>query len=220
MRVLVIEDDSETASYIRNGLTEEGHTVDTVPDGRDGLLQATTEDYDVIIVDRMLPGVDGLHLVRTLRGVGKQIPVLFLTSLGGVDDRVNGLEAGGDDYVTKPFAFSELLARLHALARRRSRDGSGAPHRPPRRPDDRSAAARVSPARIPDAQPGPHRHPDDAARARLGFSLRSQDQRRRNPYFAPARQDRPPLRQRLDPHHQGCGLQHPQWWLTSSTARR
>jgi len=118
MRVLIIEDDADTASYISKGLTEEGHAVDHFADGRDGLLQATAEDYDVIIVDRMLPGVDGLNLVRTLRGVGKQIPVLFLTSLGGVDDRVNGLEAGGDDYVTKPFAFSELLARLHALARR------------------------------------------------------------------------------------------------------
>ena len=118
MRVLIIEDDVDTASYISKGLTEEGHAVDHFADGRDGLLQATAEDYDVIIVDRMLPGVDGLNLVRTLRGVGKQIPVLFLTSLGGVDDRVNGLEAGGDDYVTKPFAFSELLARLHALARR------------------------------------------------------------------------------------------------------
>ena len=118
MRVLIIEDDMDTASYISRGLAEEGHAVDHFSDGRDGLLQATTEDYDVIIVDRMLPGVDGLHLVRTLRSVGKQIPVLFLTSLGGVDDRVNGLEAGGDDYVTKPFAFSELLARLHALARR------------------------------------------------------------------------------------------------------
>jgi len=118
MRVLIIEDDVDTASYISKGLTEEGHAVDHFADGRDGLLQATAEDYDVIIVDRMLPGLDGLNLVRTLRGVGKQMPVLFLTSLGGVDDRVNGLEAGGDDYVTKPFAFSELLARLHALARR------------------------------------------------------------------------------------------------------
>ena len=118
MRVLIIEDDVDTASYISKGLAEEGHAVDHFADGRDGLFQATAEDYDVIIVDRMLPGVDGLNLVRTLRGVGKQIPVLFLTSLGGVDDRVNGLEAGGDDYVTKPFAFSELLARLHALARR------------------------------------------------------------------------------------------------------
>jgi two-component system OmpR family response regulator len=118
MRVLVIEDDSETASYIRNGLTEEGHTVDIVADGRDGLVQASAEDYDVVIVDRMLPGLDGLSLVRILRGAGKQTPVLYLTSLGGVDDRVKGLEAGGDDYVSKPFSFAELLARVNALGRR------------------------------------------------------------------------------------------------------
>jgi len=118
MRVLVIEDDPETASYIRNGLTEEGHTIDTVADGRDGLVQATSEDYDVIIVDRMLPGLDGLSLVRILRGAGKPTPVLYLTSLGGVDDRVKGLEAGGDDYVSKPFSFAELLARVNALGRR------------------------------------------------------------------------------------------------------
>ena len=116
MRVLVVEDDSETASYIRNGLTEEGHCVDVMADGRDGLVQATADDYDLLIVDRMLPGLDGLSLVRTLRGTGKPTPVLFLTSLGRVDDRVEGLEAGGDDYVSKPFSFAELLARVNALA--------------------------------------------------------------------------------------------------------
>jgi two-component system OmpR family response regulator len=118
MRILVIEDDRETSTYIANGLIEEGHAVDCFADGRDGLLQATAEDYDVLIVDRMLPGLDGLSLVRTLRGAGRQVPVIFLTSLGGVDDRVTGLEAGGDDYISKPFAFSELLARIHAIARR------------------------------------------------------------------------------------------------------
>jgi two-component system, OmpR family, response regulator len=118
MRILVVEDDRETSSYIANGLIEEGHSVDCFADGRDGLLQATTETYDVMIVDRMLPGLDGLSLVRTLRGAGRQVPVIFLTSLGGVDDRVTGLEVGGDDYISKPFAFSELLARIHALARR------------------------------------------------------------------------------------------------------
>ena len=118
MRILVIEDDRETSTYIANGLVEEGHAVDCFADGRDGLLQATAEDYDVLIVDRMLPGLDGLSLVRTLRGAGRQVPVIFLTSLGGVDDRVTGLEAGGDDYISKPFAFSELLARIHAIARR------------------------------------------------------------------------------------------------------
>jgi two-component system OmpR family response regulator len=118
MKVLVVEDDAETASYIRNGLTEEGHCVDVVADGSVGLVQATSEDYDVLIVDRMLPRLDGLSLVRALRGAGKPTPVLYLTSLGGVDDRVKGLEAGGDDYVSKPFSFAELLARVNALGRR------------------------------------------------------------------------------------------------------
>jgi len=118
MRVLVIEDDAETASYINNGLSEEGHQVDVAADGRDGLLQATTGDYDVLIVDRMLPVLDGLSLVKALRSVGNATPVLYLTSLGGVDDRVKGLEAGGDDYVSKPFYFAELLARVNALGRR------------------------------------------------------------------------------------------------------
>ncbi|MBB4187903.1 two-component system OmpR family response regulator [Sinorhizobium terangae] len=118
MKVLVIEDDAETASYIRNGLTEEGHCVDVVGDGRNGLIQATTEDYDVLIVDRMLPGLDGLALVKALRAAGRPTPVLYLTSLGGVDDRVKGFEAGGDDYVSKPFSFAELLARVNALGRR------------------------------------------------------------------------------------------------------
>src|SRR3990172_6692102 len=118
MRILVVEDDRDTSTYIANGLTEEGHSVDCLADGRDGLLQASTEEYDVMIVDRMLPGLDGLGLVRTLRGAGRHVPVIFLPSLGGVDDRVAGLEVGGDDYLSKPFAFSELLARIHALSRR------------------------------------------------------------------------------------------------------
>ncbi|MGB0086987.1 MAG: response regulator transcription factor [Rhodomicrobiaceae bacterium] len=118
MRILVVEDDRETSAYIANGLAEEGHSVDSFGDGRDALVQATAEDYDVMIVDRMLPGLDGLSLVRTLRTAGRHVPVIFLTSLGGVDDRVAGLEVGGDDYISKPFAFSELLARIHAVARR------------------------------------------------------------------------------------------------------
>lgn len=118
MRILVIEDDPETSVYITNGLRKEGHCVDAFADGRDALVQATGEDYDVMIVDRMLPGLDGLSLVRAVRAAGRQVPAIFLTSLGGVEDRVTGLEAGGDDYVSKPFAFSELLARIHAVARR------------------------------------------------------------------------------------------------------
>jgi two-component system, OmpR family, response regulator len=118
MRVLVIEDDNETAAYIVEGLKTSGHKVDHVSDGRDGLIVATTTSYDVIVVDRMLPGLDGLAMVKTIRDAGVKAPVLFLTARGGIDDRVEGLEAGGDDYLTKPFAFSELMARLNALARR------------------------------------------------------------------------------------------------------
>ncbi len=118
MRILLVEDDRQTAAYVAKGLTEEGHIVDTLSDGRDGLVQATSEPYDLVIVDRMLPGLDGLSLVKTMRGAGTKVPILMLTSLGGVDDRVDGLEAGADDYVVKPFAFSELQARVNALARR------------------------------------------------------------------------------------------------------
>ena len=118
MKVLVIEDDADTASYVTRGLHEHGHLADHAPDGRDGLLMAGGGGYDVLVVDRMLPGIDGLGLVRTLRGAGVKAPVLFLTALQGVGDRVQGLEAGGDDYLVKPFAFAELLARLNALARR------------------------------------------------------------------------------------------------------
>ncbi len=118
MRILVVEDDAETAAYVSNGLVEEGHTAETVADGRDGLTQAMDEVYDILVVDPMLPGLDGLSLVRALRAVGHKVPVIFLTSLGGVDDRVDGLNVGGDDYLVKPFAFSELLARVNALARR------------------------------------------------------------------------------------------------------
>ena len=118
MRILVIEDDESVAAYIRKGLDELGYTVDVAPDGKDGLFLATTEHYDLLIVDRMLPQVDGLTIVQTLRASDQRVPVLFLSALGEVDDRVQGLEAGGDDYLTKPFAFSELKARVEALLRR------------------------------------------------------------------------------------------------------
>lgn len=118
MRILLLEDDANTAAYVAKGLEEEGHTVDHLADGRDAVAQAIGEDYDVVILDRMLPGLDGLAIIKTIRGAGRRVPVLFLTALGGVDDRVEGLDAGGDDYLVKPFAFSELLARVNALARR------------------------------------------------------------------------------------------------------
>jgi two-component system, OmpR family, response regulator len=118
MKVLLIEDDQETSAYVARGLREQGHVVDLAATGRDGLFLATDGGHDVLIVDRMLPGLDGISLVQTLRQTGVKAPVLFLTALGGVGDRVRGLEAGGDDYLVKPFAFAELLARVNALARR------------------------------------------------------------------------------------------------------
>lgn len=118
MKILIVEDDREVLDYIVNGLAEHGHTMDKARDGKEGLFLATTEDYDVIIMDRMLPSLDGLTIIRTMRGAGKKTPVLILSALGEVDDRVKGLRAGGDDYLVKPFAFSELLARVEALQRR------------------------------------------------------------------------------------------------------
>ncbi len=118
MRLLLIEDDPEVASYINKGLSEAGHTVDAANDGKTGLLLATTEDYDVMIIDRMLPGIDGLKIVKSVRAAGIDTPILILSALGEVDDRVVGLKAGADDYLIKPFAFSELDARLEVLQRR------------------------------------------------------------------------------------------------------
>jgi two-component system OmpR family response regulator len=118
VKVLLIEDDQETSTYVARGLREHGHVVDLAATGRDGLFLATDGGHEVLIVDRMLPGLDGIGLVQALRGTGVKAPVLFLTALGGVGDRVRGLEAGGDDYLVKPFAFAELLARINALARR------------------------------------------------------------------------------------------------------
>lgn len=118
MRILLIEDDDETAGYIADGLQEYGHLMLRAADGRDGLYLAMSEQLDLLIVDRMLPGLDGLALVKTLRGAGQRVPVLFLTTLDGIDDRVAGLNAGGDDYLVKPFAFAELAARVAALGRR------------------------------------------------------------------------------------------------------
>ncbi|HEU4623580.1 MAG TPA: winged helix-turn-helix domain-containing protein [Steroidobacteraceae bacterium] len=120
MRLLLIEDDEEAAHFILKGLRESGYTVDHAADGRDGLFRATETDYDVIITDRMLPHLDGLTIVQLLRQQGRTTPVLVLSALGTVDDRVKGLRAGGDDYLTKPFAFAELLARVEALLRRKS----------------------------------------------------------------------------------------------------
>jgi two-component system, OmpR family, response regulator len=118
MRILIIEDDDETAKYILDGLRKNGHVAEHMSDGRDGLMQATRSHYDAIVIDRMLPGLDGLTIVKSMRERGIRTPVLFLTARAGIDDRVEGLNSGGDDYLTKPFANSELVARLNALTRR------------------------------------------------------------------------------------------------------
>ena len=118
MKILIVEDDRETATYLIKGLSESGYTVDHAGDGRDGLFLATSGSYDAIILDRMLPGMDGLAMLGALRGAKIRTPALILSALGSVDDRVKGLRCGGDDYLVKPFAFSELLARIEVLLRR------------------------------------------------------------------------------------------------------
>ena len=124
MRILVVEDDKDVAGFVVKGLKEAGHVVEHADNGRDGLFLAASENFDAIVLDRMLPGgVDGLRLLETLRGQNNNTPVLFLSALAQVDDRVRGLKAGGDDYLTKPFAFAELLARVEALARRGKGEG-------------------------------------------------------------------------------------------------
>jgi len=118
MKILVVEDDAATGAYIADGLREEGHSVDLIASGADGLVQATIGSYDVMVVDRMLPGLDGMTLVKTLRATKNATPVLLLTAMGGVDDRIEGLHAGADDYLVKPFSFGELSARIAAIGRR------------------------------------------------------------------------------------------------------
>ena len=124
MRILVVEDDRDVAGFVVKGLREAGHVVEHADNGRDGLFMAASENFDAIVLDRMLPGgIDGLRLLETLRAQSNTTPVLFLSAMAGVDERVRGLQAGGDDYLTKPFAFAELLARVEALARRGKGEG-------------------------------------------------------------------------------------------------
>ena len=118
MKILIVEDEQKTGDYLRQGLTEAGFVVDLARNGIDGRHQALTEDYDLVVLDIMLPGLDGWQVLRDIRLAGKQMPVLFLTARDRVEDRVKGLESGADDYLLKPFAFSELLARVRTLLRR------------------------------------------------------------------------------------------------------
>jgi two-component system OmpR family response regulator len=118
MKILLIEDDAKAAANLCDGLAPEGHQLEVVGDGRAGLIRAAAGSFDVLIIDRMLPGLDGISVLQTLRAAGVHTPALFLTALGGLDDRLSGLRAGGDDYLVKPFAMAELAARIVALARR------------------------------------------------------------------------------------------------------
>ncbi|MCB1901524.1 response regulator transcription factor [Cognatazoarcus halotolerans] len=118
MKILIVEDDAEQGRYLQKGLREAGHITQLADNGRDGLFLGTTENFDAIVLDRMLPQVDGLTILRTLRASGKDLPIIVLSALGEVDERIEGLRAGGDDYLVKPFSISELLARLDALQRR------------------------------------------------------------------------------------------------------
>ena len=208
MRILIIEDDKEAAAYLVKAFREAGHVADHAADGLEGYALASDGDYDVLVVDRMLPKMDGLTLIGGLREQKIDTPVLILSALGQVDDRVKGLRAGGDDYLAKPYAFSELLARVEVLSRR-NKGSTGAAtvlrvgdleldrlghKRHPRRKGNPAAAARIPAARIPDAPRGPGRHAHDAARKRVGLSLRSADERDRRSHLAPAREDRQGLR--------------------------
>ncbi len=124
MKILLVEDDTDTAEHVRRGLEENGYEVDHADNGSSGLEMAHSHQYAVMVVDRMLPGLEGLEVIRRLRDAGDLTPALILSALGDVDDRVKGLRAGGDDYLTKPFAFAELLARIDALGRRKEQDAT------------------------------------------------------------------------------------------------
>ena len=121
MRLLLIEDDATLANYVAKGLRECGHVVDVFRDGKEGLYAAAEQAHDVVILDRMLPGVDGMTILQTIRATENHVPVLIVTALGEVDDRVEGLKKGGDDYLSKPFSLQELIARVEALGRRHGR---------------------------------------------------------------------------------------------------
>ena len=223
MRMLIIEDDKEAGNYLVKAFREQGHLAELAADGLEGYALAREGDYDVLIVDRMLPKLDGLSLIAGLREQKIDTPVLILSALGQVDDRVKGLRAGGDDYLAKPYAFSELLARVEALARRRSgprgedtvyRVGDLELDRLTRKVTiggrgDRLAAARVSPARISDEKRGPGGDANHAARKCLGLSFRSADECDRRAYFAAALQDRQGPRDAPAAHDPGRGIHDP-----------
>ena len=213
MRLLIIEDDRDAADYLVKAFREVGHVADRATDGEEGLALALDGQYDVLIVDRMLPKLDGLSVIGALRGKSVETPVLILSALGQVDDRVKGLRSGGDDYLAKPYSFSELLARTEVLARRRGSRGEETIYRVAdlelnRLSHQVSRAGQelqLQPrefrlARISDAACRPGRHPHHASGKCLGLPLRSADQRHRRAHFAAALQDRQRLRPAVAAH--------------------
>jgi two-component system OmpR family response regulator len=192
MRLLIIEDDRESADYLVKAFREVGHVADLAGDGEEGLSLAQSGDYDVLVVDRMLPKRDGLSLIGALREKGNHTPVLILSALGQVDDRIKGLRAGGDDYLPKPYAFAELLARVEVLSRRHGGPAEETTYRVGDLELDR-LSHRV--ARGKDELTLQPRE------FRLGLSFRSADQRDRRAYFAAAVQDRQGFRAAAAPYH-------------------
>jgi DNA-binding response OmpR family regulator len=203
VKILLVEDNERVSQFVVKGLQEAGHTTDHAANGRDGMFLAASEPYDVIIMDRMLPGdIDGLAIVEVLRKTGKRTPILILSALSEVDDRIRGLRSGGDDYLTKPFAFGELLARLDALHRR----AQGIDHEHPLTVGDLHmdpltrkvtvetgpfhAAARIQAAGVPHAPRRPGGDAHHALGERLGLSFRSPDQCRGRAYQQAAPKDR------------------------------
>ncbi len=207
MRILLVEDDKETLDYLAKALREAGHLTEQATDGITGSEMASTGDYDVLVVDRMLPGRDGLKLIEGLREAGNDVPVLILSALGRVDDRVTGLRSGSDDYLSKPFSFAELLARIEVLARRRRPGEAETMYRVGDLELDRLAHSVTRGGKPILLQPREFRlleylmqHAGKVvtrtmlAGECLGLSFRSPDQCHRCPHFAPAGEDRQRLR--------------------------
>ena len=186
-KILTIEDDELIADDIVRTLSSSGFSVDVARTGREGMAKVMAGDYDVVTLDRMLPDLDGLTIVATMRGVGMETPVLVMSAMSDVDHRIQGLRAGGDDYLTKPFSAEEMFARVEVLLRRRPRNAkaetmlrtgalrtrSRAPPRHPRRTRTRTAAHRISRARIHDAARRPGAHAHDDFRSGMGLPFRS-----------------------------------------------
>jgi len=187
MRILIVEDEKKVASFIRKGLQQEGYAADIVHGGAAAVQNAALFDYDLIILELMLPTQSGLDVLREIRSKRPKLPVLVLTAKGAVDDKVAALDAGADDYLIKPFAFAELSARIRALLRRATQENTrlrladleiyGFPASTARRPSDRSQAERIYASRVSPAQCPSSRNTDHDCRARLGHPLRHRQQR-------------------------------------------